>query len=317
LTARPVEFELVARDCPLCGSGSRSVLVAEARIDAAKLDDFAFASRKRPEYMHHRLLRCQDCDLLYASPAPSASALHGAYEAAAYDSGEEAAYASATYGELLGELLPKLPERGGALDIGTGDGAFLSVLLGAGFRDVAGVEPSAAPVAAAAPEVADLITQGPFRREDFEAGRFRLVTSFQTLEHLSDPLAMCRDAYELLADGGAMYVISHNRIAVPNRVLGRRSPIFDVEHLQLFSPTSLRGLLERAGFRAVEVRPIVNRYPLRYWLKLLPVPSALRSAALAFMGRRLSSAAVPLPAGNMAAIGFKPAPASPLADGRP
>lgn len=291
--------------------------VAEARIEPEKLDDFAFASRKRPEYMHHRLVLCEACDVLYASPAPSASSLHQAYEAAAFDSGEEAAYASATYGEVLHDLLPKLPEGGGALDIGTGDGAFLSVLLGAGFVDVAGVEPSAAPLAAAAPEVRDLITQGPFRRDDFEPGRFRLVTSFQTLEHLSDPLAMCRDACDLLCEGGALYVVSHNRKALPNRFLGRRSPIFDVEHLQLFSPASLRGLLERAGFRSVEVRPVVNRYPVRYWLKLLPVPSAVRSAALATMGSRLSSAAVPLPAGNMAAIGFKPAPAGPVAGGRP
>lgn len=279
--------------------------VAEARVDAAKLDDFAFASRKAPELMHHRLVLCQGCDLLYASPAPTAGTLHQAYEAAAFDSGEEAAYASETYGEALADLLPRLPATGGALDIGTGDGAFLSVLLRAGFDDVAGVEPSAAPVRAAAPEVKALIREGPFRGDDFEAGRFRLVTSFQTLEHLSDPLAMCRDAYDLLADGGALYVISHNRKAPANRVLGRRSPIYDIEHLQLFSPGSLQSLFERAGFEGVTVRPIVNRYPIRYWAKMLPVPSGARSAALKALGPGLSSKAVPLPAGNMAAIGFK------------
>lgn len=305
MTAVPVELELERRDCPLCGSASRSVPVAQARVDPAKLDRFAFASRKRPEYMHHRLVLCQACDLLYASPAPTAAALQQAYEIAAFDSGEESRCASETYGAMLPELLAKLPARGGALDIGTGDGTFLSVLLRAGIPEVVGVEPSAAPVESAAPEVRGLIRQGPFRGEDFEPGRFRLVTSFQTLEHLSEPMAMCRDAFELLAPGGAVYVVCHNRRAVPNRVLGRRSPIFDIEHLQLFSPGSLRALLERAGFTGVEVRPIVNRYPLRYWLRLLPLPGAARSALLAAMGRRLSAAPVPLPAGNMAAIGYR------------
>jgi SAM-dependent methyltransferase len=304
MTAAPIGLQLEARDCPLCGSGSRSVAVAQARLDVRKLDNFAFASRKRPEYMHHRLLLCQGCDLLYASPAPTAADLHRAYAAADYDSGEESRYASATYGALLPSILARLPASGGAIDIGTGDGAFLSVLLDAGFRDVVGVEPSAAPVRAARADVRELIHEGPFRRQDFEAGGFRLVTSFQTLEHLSEPLTMCRDAYELLAPGGGLYVVSHNRSALPNRVLGRRSPIFDIEHLQLFSPDSLRALLDRAGFTRIEVRPIVNRYPLRYWLRLLPIPSPVGAAALKALGR-LSSAAVSLPVGNMAAIGYR------------
>jgi SAM-dependent methyltransferase len=308
LTADRPALDLETRDCPICGSSSRSVPVAEARIDTGKLDDFAFASRKRPEYMHHRLVLCEACDLLYASPAPTAEALHQAYGDAAYDSAEESAYASATYGDVLTKVVTRLPPTGGALDIGTGDGSFLSVLLAAGFDDVVGVEPSAAPVEAAAPEVRPLIRQAPFDPHDFEPGRFRLVTSFQTLEHLSEPQAMCRDAYELLAPGGALYVITHNRRAVPNRVLGRRSPIFDIEHLQLFSPPSLRRLLEGAGFTGVELRPIVNRYPLRYWLRLLPVPSTVTRRALALVGNRVASAAIPLPAGNMAAVGYKSPP---------
>ena len=307
VTTSPGDLELERRDCPLCRSSGGSVAVADARVDTAKLDRFAFASRKRPEYMHHRLLLCRACDLLYASPAPSAAALERAYEAADYDSAEESRYASATYGALLPELLSELPARGGALDIGTGDGTFLSVLLAAGVADVVGVEPSAAPVQAASAEVRDLIRQGPFRRRDFEPGQFRLVTSFQTLEHLPEPLAVCHDAYELLSPGGALYVVCHNRRAVPNRLLGRRSPIFDIEHLQLFSPASLRAALERAGFTRVVVRPVANRYPLRYWLRLLPLPDALRRAVLRALGPRLASAAVALPAGNMAAVGYKPA----------
>ncbi len=42
--------------------------------------------------------------------------------------------------------------RDGALDIGTGDGAFLAELLRAGYTDVIGIEPSSAPIEAAAPK---------------------------------------------------------------------------------------------------------------------------------------------------------------------
>ena len=314
MTTDGTGFELEARDCPLCCSSDRSVPYAEAQVDAGKVSNFTFASRKRPEFMHHRLVLCQACDLLYASPAPRAESLDQAYAAAAYDSAEEAGYASATYGALLPDLLARLPPEGGALDIGTGDGSFLAVLRAAGVDDVVGVEPSAAPVLAAAPDVRPLIRQGPFRAADFEPGRFRLVTSFQTLEHLPDPLGACGEAYGLLRPGGALLVVCHNRRAVPNRVLGRRSPIMDVEHLQLFSPTSLQGLLERAGFNGVEIRPIVNRYPVDYWLRLTPVPGGAQRALTTVMGRRLSSMPVSIPAGNMAAFGFKRRPPEPVTD---
>jgi SAM-dependent methyltransferase len=300
------EPALQARRCPGCGSEDDSQVLCEARLDHDRLGDFAYASRKVPEYMHHRLVACPRCQLVYASPAPLAEALDVAYRDAAYDSGEEAEYASDTYGDLLGSVMPELPDRGGALDIGAGNGAFLRRLLAAGIDDVVGVEPSAAPVAAAADDVRPFLRLAPFRADDFEPGRFRLVTVFQTLEHVADPLELCRAAHRLLAAGGALMVVCHNRRAVANRLLGRRSPIFDVEHLQLFSPESLRALLERAGFDRVELRPVTNRYPLRYWVRLLPLPPRAKDAALATLGRtRFGSLPVALPVGNFAGIAFK------------
>jgi SAM-dependent methyltransferase len=248
---------------------------------------------------------CPRCQLVYASPAPLAEALDVAYRDAAYDSGEEAEYASDTYGDLLGRVMPELPDHGGALDIGAGNGAFLRRLLAAGIDDVVGVEPSAAPVAAAADDVCPFLRLAPFRADDFEPGRFRLVTVFQTLEHVADPLELCRAAHRLLAAGGALMVVCHNRRAVANRVLGRRSPIFDVEHLQIFCPVSLQRLLESAGFADVRLLGVTNRYPLRYWVRLLPLPQRVKTAALKMLDRTgLGSLPIVLPAGNIAGVAF-------------
>ena len=120
-----------------------------ARIDAAALDEYAFASRKFPEYMHHRLVECATCDAVYASPVPDLGGIDAAYDAAAFDSKEEAECASRTYAALVRPLLPRLPRAGAALDIGTGEGSFLEELLELGFERVRGYEPSAAPLAAA------------------------------------------------------------------------------------------------------------------------------------------------------------------------
>jgi len=275
---------------------------AKSNVEAERLGDSAFSSRKEPELMRHRLVACPVCDTVYASPAPEARALVEEYERASFDSGEEARSASRTYARLVQALAPRLL-RGGALDIGTGDGAFLEQLLAIGFDDVVGVEPSTAPIVAAAEPVRGLIRQGAFRASDFEPGRFSLITAFQTLEHVNDPLELCRGAVSLLAPGGALLLVCHDRRALVNRLMGTRSPINDIEHLQLFSPRSLTQVLGRAGLRVAGLARVRNDYPLRYWLRLAPVPARARWIAAADrLG--LGAVQVSLRVGNLAAVGF-------------
>jgi hypothetical protein len=126
------------------------------------------------------------------------------------------------------------------------------------------------------------------------------------MEHVDDPLGLCRDAHALLRPDGALFLVCHNHRALSARLMGLRSPIFDIEHLQLFSPTSIRKTLERAGFADVDVFTVVNRYPLHYFAKLAPLPELLKPHLLkrlksGFLGRTLLS----VPVGNMAAVGYK------------
>jgi SAM-dependent methyltransferase len=301
---------LSARDhrvCPVCDRDGQTVLFSDAKVDHAQLDAFAFASRKTPEFMHHRLVRCLRCDVVFADPAPTADALDQAYFEAAFDSVSESRYASRTYGRALDRLLDRLPSRNGALDIGTGDGSFLHELQNRNFTDIGGIEPSAAPIAAADAQVRSLIHHGPFLPDVREPGSLSLVTCFQTIEHLHDPLTFCTQAAALLRPGGALLLVAHNRRAVSARVLREKSPIYDVEHLQLFSPRSARTLMRRAGLAEVSARLIVNRYPVTYWLRLSPLPRGTKETVIrAISDSRLGSLTVPVPAGNMAVVGFRP-----------
>jgi SAM-dependent methyltransferase len=256
--------------------------------------------------MHHRLIECPVCDLVYASPVPTLEALSSAYNEAAFDSAEEARHAARTYGSFLPAIASRLPDRRGVLDIGTGDGVFLEQLLSRGFSGVMGVEPSTAPIAAAKPKIRPLIKHDIFKPQDYQPGSLSLITCFQTIEHLSDPLEMCRDAHRLLKEGGAVFLIGHNRRAVSARLLGKKSPIFDIEHLQLFSPRSARQLLKRAGFSSIQLKTVRNRYPLHYWLKLFPIPTAPKRKLITLLKTlKVGYLQIPLPAGNMAVIGYK------------
>lgn len=303
-----VELSLSPRNCPVCASSDNSRLYAESNVDLRDLGQFAFASRKLPEFMHWRLLECTRCDLVYASPAPAAETLASLYEEAAFDSVREAGYAARTYAGLLPIVKRRLSNLRGALDIGTGDGAFLEELLHAGFTDVAGVEPSSAPINAATREVQPLIRHGVFRSGDFQPESFALVTCFQTIEHLADPMAIVRDIYRILKPGGAALIVAHNRRAASARILGRHSPIFDVEHLQLFSPRSLDRLMTAAGFVDMQVGSLLNRYPVSYWARLTPLPRGIKSRLIGAMnGAGIGRFVLPLPAGNIYVVALKPA----------
>jgi SAM-dependent methyltransferase len=149
------------------------------------------------------------------------------------------------------------------------------------------------------------IHEGLFSPAVFEGRRFDLITCLQTIEHVHEPLALCREAWSLLTEGGALFIVCHNRRAASAKLLGRHSPIFDVEHLQLFSPRSLRQLLGESGFTDVSVRPVFNSYPVRYWARLAPVPARLKAKTQEALGGRLGSLRVMLPAGNIAAWGYR------------
>jgi SAM-dependent methyltransferase len=300
------KIKLVYRACPICSSTDQANVYAKENYNLDVLDKYAFASRKMPENMHYQLIDCPFCDTLYANPLPPLKHLAESYHEASFDSSEEAHFAARTYAEHLSTIVQNIPNTQGAIDIGTGDGAFLEELLKKGFTKVVGVEPSKAPIQASLPGIRPLIKKGLFNSKDFKKNSMSLITCFQTFEHLYEPLKVCQESYKILKEGGAFYIVCHNRRSLSCRILGMKSPIFDIEHLQLFSPKSGAAMLTKAGFTKVIVKPIFNVYPLHYWLKLLPVPKNLKIALIQFLKKiKLGYLPIILPAGNMAVIGYK------------
>jgi SAM-dependent methyltransferase len=299
--------KLESRDCPVCLRPGERVVYHQARFDPARFSADTFSSRKTPERMHFRYVRCTACDVLFADPAPDAAWLESSYREAAFGSSVEAGFASRTYARALGPVFRRLAGRGRALDVGTGEGSFLGELLAAGFAGVAGIEPSREAIAQADPRVRPLIRQGTFGPGSLAGAEHALITCFQTLEHVPRPAELVAAAAAALVPGGAFAAVIHNYHAISTRALGEASPIFDVEHLQLFSPRSARVLLERAGLAEVSVRSIVNTYPLSYWVRVLPLADATKARLLGGLARaRAAALPVPLPVGNLLAVGFAP-----------
>jgi len=298
----------IDRPCPVCGAPSSSATLFMAEnINLTKMSKFSFASRKTPEFMSYRLVSCLGCDLVYVPQPPADNDLAAAYHQAEYDSAEEAADAADAYARAIQPILNLLPRRESVLEIGTGTGVFLKRLKLAGFSELMGVEPSTAAIAAASPEERACIHQGVFEESAFTPETFDLICCFMTMEHVPDPATVARSALKLLRPGGAFVTVTHNRRSVVNRVLGKLSPIIDVEHMQLFSDASLSALFERTGYERIEVKAFSNRYALSYWLRLAPLPTFIKNlisrglVRMSFDRIKLS-----LNVGNTMGVGFKP-----------
>jgi 2-polyprenyl-3-methyl-5-hydroxy-6-metoxy-1,4-benzoquinol methylase len=296
-----------SRCCPVCHAGlDKTKLFVEKNIDPTKLSEFSFASRKEPEYMCHRLVQCLNCDLVYVDQPPSESELAQSYHVADYDSSEEANDAAASYLRAIRPALGMLAQCQSALEIGTGTGIFLECLSQKGFSELVGVEPSTAAIEAAPEYRRKWIREGIFEESNFTSESFDLICCFMTMEHVHDPQVVAKAAFNLLRPGGAFVTVTHDYRSLVNRLLGKRSPIIDIEHMQLFSKHSATHLFESVGYADVTVEAFVNTYSLRYWLRLAPLPSAVKrvvSSLITSLGMKNVKLGVNV--GNLITIGFK------------
>lgn len=297
----------ISRKCPVCGSDStNSHLFAKENIDQEKISGLSFASRKPPELMSHRLVCCNACDLVYAPTPPSVQELASAYHSADYDSSEEANDAANSYLKASLPVIHQLPQLGAALEIGTGTGIFLELLEKAGFQKLVGVEPSKAAIDAAPPETQAWIQHGIFEEKNFQAESFDFVCCFMTLEHVQDPMELTQSVLKLLKPGGAFVSVTHDYRSFVNKALGMRSPIIDIEHMQLFSKKSIQEMFVRAGYQDVSATSFVNSYSLQYWLRLSPLPKVMKvpiGKLFSLLG--LNKQHLPVNVGNTFTVGYK------------
>ena len=170
---------------------------------------------------------------------------------------------------------------------------------------VHGVELSIAAVALASPRVRPTIVCDIMRPGLFEPEQFDVVCLFQVFDHIADPGALLDECWRVLKPGGPSCVSTTTQ-AVSARLLKQRSPIIDIEHTFLYSPATLARLFTDHGFTVCHVRPIRNRFTLRYLAHLAPLPSA--SADIVWRVDRLAIGGVPLwaPLGNMELVARKP-----------
>jgi SAM-dependent methyltransferase len=298
---------LIHTRCPIDDTDAHDVEVYRANFDLDRVDAHSFSARRRPDGIHYRMVRNTRTGCLRADPILDEKTILRFYRDSGMTYADVAEFAAQSYLRYVSRALPRLPDKRGVLEIGCGHGFLLEHLARMGFDKVAGVEPSEDAVARASPAIRPHIVPGVLESGLFAAETFSLVCAFQVLDHLVRPnetLQACRD---LLAPGGVALCVCHDEGSVFARLLGRRSPIIDIEHVVLYNRRTIARLFEKNGFRVVAVFGVSNRYPLSYWSHLAPAPELVKLAVLKFLTvTRLGRLTLAANLGNMGILARKP-----------
>jgi SAM-dependent methyltransferase len=185
--------------------------------------------------------------------------------------------------ELALGLLERASIRGGTLlDVGCGPGWTLERFSRAGFT-ARGVE--ASPAAAARARERGLTVEVLDLESDPLPAGFDLLTAFEVLEHVRDPLRLLRSMAGALAPGGRLLISLPNefhllrRLSIlagrPGAAGHRQFGGHDDPHLRLFNPLESERLFAAAGLRVLD-RAWDGLAPPR-WRAAKPLSAALAS----------------------------------------
>jgi len=154
-----------------------------------------------------------------------------------------------------------------AVDIGSGDGHLCAELKGDGWPEAIGVEPSGTRVSRARALYPDItFYDGTLATSALRRDSFDLVVMESVIEHLPEPLTQLHEVKRIMRTSGRLVITTPNMDSGHFRLLGRRwtGMLAPHAHIFLFTASSLRTALERAGFRVEAVGSFdLERYTLR------------------------------------------------------
>lgn len=208
----------------------------------------------------YRMIRCNQCGLVYVNPRPTSELLIKMYnDYHQRGNKDEHTWAKLMEGNLretAGFLNKVFPAKGKILDVGCGYGHFIEIMSGSGWT-AAGIEPSARLIDYTKRKglnvVETTIDDAVLPEKSFDA-----VTAFYVLEHIFDPLSALRKIFMLLKPGGVVILRVPHTTPIVKLLdfFGIKNDLYDMPfHLYDFSPKTVKLLLDKAGFTSIKVIP--------------------------------------------------------------
>lgn len=250
------------RACEVCGGPDPQLMLESDRLDGP-------------------LVRCKGCGFVYvgsrrdnftfeqADAIKSSRLAHRVRHLGLFDSATEEAEAPwrrAIAAERLRDIQACQPD-GWLLEIGSADGAFLSLALSAGYRAI-GLEADPHTSALGRSRGLDIRT-GTLSDVRFLDDQFDVVALYHVIEHLGAPRHVLSEVGRILRSGGLLAVETPNVDTLWLELLGPRWRQFIPDHYFFFSPRTISRLLDDTGFDVLRIARVGKPMSLRLFLNRL------------------------------------------------
>ena len=166
---------------------------------------------------------------------------------------------------IVNEFLKDVPAGARVLDLGCGNGTFLSLFQSRGWKLYGSdFSPTGINVARANfPGIEFFLADAsaPASNIAVEVGKVDVILSTEVIEHLYDPRGFLRNAHYLLRPGGRIVLttpyhgyLKNLVLAVTGKMDDHFTALWDHGHIKFWSKRTLVTVLREAGFEQIEFR---------------------------------------------------------------
>lgn len=229
----------MTRPCPVCGGSDAKPLFTRDG---------------------HPIVECRGCGTAFVGTDPATIDFQALYGESYYTGGSDAVFADYVGQEaarraharrklaLLRALPPRLPRSGRLLDVGCAAGFFLAEAQA--HYEVQGVELSAWSSAYAREHLGLPVITGTLQQAALPAASFDIVTLWDVIEHVADPVPLLAEVARVLRPGGRLVLSTGDWGSAYAREHGANWHLMTPPwHLSFFSRATMRRAGERAGLR--------------------------------------------------------------------
>lgn len=250
--------------CNLCNSDSYEVLFPSTigEEDLLRCEDLNCTNPGHGR--HHRIVRCKKCSLIYCNPRDRSDLVNYFYSQV-----KDEVYANSlpartrTFRRVLKHLNKYRHNKKTILDIGCYAGIFIKLAVDNGW-DPLGLEPSRWLFQLAANQGGTKIINTNIYDFRGHPERFDVITMWDVLEHLTDPLLALSICHEKLSRDGILAISTMRCEGLFYSISKRNWPWFMRMHLYYFTRQTVGEMLKKTGFQVMDIKPYVHYADLGY-----------------------------------------------------